>query len=272
MTIKNILAAYSSEDAHGSGVKHAIKLAQHHDAWLTGIMRHGRHALEQRFLAEIRDMIADQLREADAKRVQDVSDRFLQMVKEAGLQDRSEFVDLDPDNDGPLSDYARNFDLVVTGVHSHDIGEAHLSANPDLIALRSGRPVIVVPNDYESEGLAEHALVAWDGKRSSARALGDAMSILEEKPKVTITTVGTKPTADKELLMRNLKRHGIDATYRVDHRRGSIAQTILRVADEVSAELVVMGAFEHSKFAHTLMGGVSTGVIAQANVPVFLSH
>lgn len=272
MTIKNILAAYSSEDAHGSGIKHAIKLAHHHDAWLTGVMRHGRHSLEKRYLAEIRDMLMEQLREADAKRIADVSSRFNSMMKEAGLQERSEFVDIDPEVEGALSDYARNFDLIVTGAHSDDVGETHLSANPDLIALRSGRPVIVVPNDYESEGLAEHALVAWDGKRSSARALGDAMSILEEKPKVTIVTVGSKATADKELLMRNLTRHGIDATYRVEQRHGSIAQTILHVAEEVSAKLLVMGAFEHSRFAHTLMGGVTTDVIKQATVPVFLSH
>ena len=160
----------------------------------------------------------------------------------------------------------------MTGVHSADVGESHLSANPDMIALRSGRPVIVVPNVYESDGLADHALVAWDGKRSSARALGDAMSIPKEKPKVTIVTIGNHETSDKDLLMRNLKRHGIDAEYRVKKRQGSIANTLLNVADEISAKLIVMGAFEHSKFTHTLVGGVTTDVIAQATVSVFMSH
>ena len=72
--------------------------------------------------------------------------------------------------------------------------------------------------------------------------------------------------------MRNLKRHGIDAEYRVKKRQGSIANTLLNVADEISAKLIVMGAFEHSKFTHTLVGGVTTDVIAQATVSVFMSH
>ena len=57
-------------------------------------MRRGRNTLEQRYLAEIRDLIVEQLREADAARIAEVSMRFTEMVQKAGLQDRSEFVEL----------------------------------------------------------------------------------------------------------------------------------------------------------------------------------
>ena len=126
--------------------------------------------IERRFAAQIPQDLIDQLRVADNALIASVAERFARVTEEAGLAGRAEFVDLDPETDGPISEYARNFDLVVTCVHSDDLREAHMSANPDLIALRSGRPVVVVPNDYEAEGLADRALVAWDGKRSSACA------------------------------------------------------------------------------------------------------
>ncbi len=172
----------------------------------------------------------------------------------------------------PLSEFARSFDLIVTGVHSHAENEEHLSANPDLIALRSGRPVLVIPDGYSSDNLAEHALVAWDGKRSSARAIGDAMPTLEEKAKVTVLTVGSNKAPGTDTLLRNLGRHGIDAGFLLKPRQGSIASTILSAADEISAKLVVMGAFEHSKFSHDVFGGVTTDVIQKSDIPVLLSH
>ena len=64
----------------------------------------------------------------------------------------------------------------------------------------------------------------------------------------------------------------MNVNYMVRRREGSVGATVLSVADEISAKLVVMGAFEHSKFAHTVMGGVTTDVMRTAQVPVFLSH
>ena len=272
MSIRSILCAYSGEAADDGGLQQALKLAENHDAWLTGVLRRGRPVLERRFAAQLPDTLIDQLQRADEELVNEVSMRFTEMARSAGREDRSEFIDFPPESGGSISEFARNFDLVVTGAQSEDYWNEHTSANPDLIALRSGRPVLVVPNDYEADGLIDHALVAWDGKRSAARALGDAMSILEPESRVTVLTVGNEPVKDKAYLLRNLERHGISATYRVRHRQGSIAETVLKVAAEVSAKLLVMGAFEHSKFAHTILGGVTTDVMRTADIPVFLSH
>lgn len=272
MSIKNILCAYSGEAAHGSGLDHAIKLAKHHDAWLTGVVRHGRPMLERRFAAHVPDSLIQQLHEAGDTHVRELSQRFAEQTSAAGLQDRVDFVELDIASDVTITEIARNFDLIVTGPHSQDMSDEHLSANPDLIALRSGRPVLVIPNDYDAPGLAEHALVAWDGKRASARALGDAMQILENKAKVTVLSVGSKPVHDSDMLIRNLERHDIDVEYLVRPRSGSVAKTILGVAEEVGAKLLVMGAFEHSVFSHNLIGGVTTDVMQHSPIPAFLSH
>ena len=146
---------------------------------------------------------------------------------------------------------------------------------PDLIALRSGRPVLIVPESYAAPALSDHVLVAWDGKRAAARALGDAMDIIEGKRQVTILTVGTDtpdPVADDGIL-RYLARHGITANRLHRSAQGrNIASVIEDVADEAGAKLIVMGAYEHSKFSQDVFGGVTHDVLKTARVPVFMSH
>jgi len=272
MSIKSILSAYSGEASKGSGLRHALRLAKHHDAWLTGVVRHQQSNLERTLLGSVPKSLLKTFFEAEQSRFEEIAERFWSITTDAGFKERSDFVNLNTEKGTLLSDFARPFDLIVTGVLSQYENEAHISVNPDLIALRSGRPVLVVPDEYSAEGLAEHAIVAWDGKRSSARAIGDAMSGLEDKAKVTLLTVGVKPAPGTEYLLRNLERHGIDAHVVLKQRQRSIADTILSTAQQVSAKLVVMGAYEHSKFSDDVFGGVTTDVIRKTDVPVFLSH
>ncbi|UYV38041.1 universal stress protein [Rhodobacteraceae bacterium D3-12] len=272
MTIKSILSAYSGDASKGSGLRYALRLAKHHNAWVTGVLRHSQSDLERTLRGSVPKSFLKTFFDAQSQRQAEIAERFRTITAEAGFEDRSDFVDLNAGDGTTLSEFARAFDLVVTGAHSHLETEAHLSANPDLIALRSGRPVLVIPDGYEAEGLAEHALVAWDGKRSSARAIGDAMVGLEKKAQVTLLTVGSQQAPGTDYLLRNLGRHGINAQSVVYPRKGSIAETLLSAAQDLSAKLVVMGAFEHSKFSHDVFGGVTTDVIRDAKVPVFLSH
>lgn len=271
MQIKSILCAFSGEDARGAGLRHAVALAHHHGAHLTGVLRHGRSMLEDRYAAHVPQGLLGQLRAADAAHIKEIASRFEAAAEAGGLSGASEFVELDPVRDGPLSAFAHTFDLIVTSVHSDAANEAHLAAHPDMLALKSGRPLLVVPDGYEASGLADRALVAWDGKRSAARALGDAMRILAEKSHVTLLSVGGTPHGTDRMLV-NMKRHGITADARTIARHGSIAATILSEAQADWAKLIVMGAFEHSKFAHDLFGGVTTDVMAKTTVPVFMAH
>lgn len=271
MTVKSILCAYSGDDAQGSGLQHAVRLALHHKAHLTGVLRHGTSFVADRYKAHMPEALLSHIADADAKLIAEIRQRFEGATATAGLLEQSEFVELDPAQDGPLSEFAHGFDLIVTGVHSEAATEAHLSANPDVLALKSGRPVLVVPDQYDADGLADRALVAWDGRRAATRAIGDAMSILAEKSHVTLLSVGSTPRGTDRMIA-NMQRHGITVDARTVERSGSIAATILAGAQSDGAKLIVTGAFEHSKFAHDLFGGVTTDIIAHAAIPVFMAH
>lgn len=272
MTVKSTLCAYSGEANKRSGLHRAIQLARHHGAWLTGVMPHGRPYLETHFASQVSDSILKTLEQIDTAHIDEVRHRFETETAAAGLGDRAEFVALDTRHGDSVEAFARGFDLVVCGVHTDVTSTAHLAAHPDLIALRSGRPVVVVPDGFEAPALADHAVVAWDGKRSAARALGDAIPALEEKARVTVLTVGSDPVPGVERILQNLDRHGIAAELANRPRHRSVANTILEATAELGAELIVMGAFEHSKFTHDVIGGVTTDVIRDSKVPVFMSH
>ncbi|WP_028880410.1 universal stress protein [Terasakiella pusilla] len=273
MSVKNILSVYPGLAGKQSALKHAIKIAKLHGAWLTGVISHqGQSLAEGRFGGRLPPSILEELQELDKKHLGEVKVEFERMMAENDLSERGEFMDLDQHEVSNLSSFARAFDLVVMSPHSSEPGESHISAHPDRVALEGGRPVLIVPNGYEATGLADHALIAWDGKRAAARALGDAMHYLETKPKVTILCVGKKATPGIDQLLKSLDRHGVETNLLIKSPERSIGQTILTTLDEVGAKLLVMGAYEHSKFSQDLFGGVTHDVMQHCPVPLFLSH
>ncbi|MBM9595399.1 universal stress protein [Rhodobacteraceae bacterium MCCB 386] len=161
------------------------------------------------------------------------------------------------------------------GARAAEVGREHFAARPDVVALRSGRPLILVPHEWSAPHLNDHALVAWDGKRAAARALGDAMHILETKSRITVLTIGDHEPREKpgDDVIRLLERHGLEAERLIRPAgRDGIARTILDSCREVGAGLLVMGAYEHSKFSEDLLGGVTNDIFREADVPVLMSH
>ncbi|WP_319529776.1 universal stress protein [uncultured Cohaesibacter sp.] len=276
MTIKNILCAYSGEQDKGSVLDYAMMLAHRNDAWLTGILRHGFSKMERRIVTIVADEIHKAVQEAEFKQIKGIIARFHETVRAGGLGDRSDFIDLEPDMLMTLSEIARTYDLVVTGTHPDDETYEFLAAYPDRIALQSGRPVIVVPDGHVAKGWVDRVVIAWDGNRTVARAVGDILPLLDPHSKVTLLTVGSSHTVDRYPgggIMKLFERHGIEAQH--IHDRGfekSVAISILDCAMELEADLIVMGAFEHSKFAQDIFGGVTTEMIRETKIPVFMSH
>lgn len=274
MSIKNILIAHTGSAAFSSSLKYAVKIAVRHEAWLTALYGNTSSYFDQ--VLELTDDLTKKLRAVREARISDAQEIFDAEVATAGMSDRSRF--LQPEDVGTLSpsEVARHYDFVVTGFHPSRPADEFRAVSPDIIALQSGRPVLVVPEGYETPSLADHAIVAWDGKRAAARALNDAMSVLEEKPrKVSVVTVGNllRDMPEAVSISTHLQRHGIEAEFiRISEPSRGIARSIKKTADDIGAKLIVMGAYEHSKFSQDIFGGVTHEVVRSASVPVFMSH
>ncbi|SFQ01153.1 universal stress protein [Tranquillimonas alkanivorans] len=274
MSIKNILVAHTGSAAFPSSLRHAVQIAVRHDAWLTALYGNTSSYFDQ--VLELTGDMKKKLSSVRKARIEDSRRLFEAEVEAAGMSDRSRF--LEPEDVGNLSpsEVGRHFDFVVTGFHPNRPADEFRAVSPDIIALQSGRPVLVVPDGYTATSRADHALVAWDGKRAAARALNDSMFILEEKPrKVSLVTVGNllhdSPQAIS--IKSHLERHGIEAEHiSLPEVRRGIAGSIQKTANEIGAKLIVMGAYEHSKFSQDIFGGVTHEVVRSTSVPVFMSH
>lgn len=139
----------------------------------------------------------------------------------------------------------------------------------------SGRPVITIPPNWERGARFQNVLVAWDGGARAARAVGDAMPFLIRAEQVEILCVS--PDASKSVdgadLATHLARHCRRVTVTdLQKEHGDVARTLHSHAAMVKADLLVMGAYAHSKLLQMVLGGVTSHMLAEAELPVLLSY
>ncbi|WP_336491782.1 universal stress protein [Methylobacterium nigriterrae] len=172
-----------------------------------------------------------------------------------------------------LSARTRLHDLIVL-----DAEPLAVAPDRDLmegVLFRSGRPVIVVPAGHNAFS-ARRLIVAWDGSAQAARAANDAMPFLRAAEAVEIVCVG-----DAEKLLSSvpgvefaphLARHGVEVTVKDRPLEVDVAETLRREAALFRADMIVMGAYRHSRVREWFLGGVTQSLLARSPVPLFLAH
>ena len=189
---------------------------------------------------------------------------------------------------GPLNGVGRNrserarlsrtFDLLITGQFEGAIRVGGRSVQPEELLLRAGKPVLMIPKNYNVRPFREEAVVAWDGSRYAARALTDAMHILETKRSIDVVTVNSGREgavlgwAGSHDVISHLHRHGIDARHIELETRGRLGRAILEHCEAHDPDMLVMGAFGRGKLGAMLFGGVSQYILEHQSIPVLMSH
>lgn len=172
---------------------------------------------------------------------------------------------------------------LVSGARYHDLSlvalcadDRSMEATAEALIFGSGRPTLLVPQDAPPSRY-QHVLVAWDGSRVATRAVADAREFLRLAKTVTIVSVTDEKALSEEGPGRNLaghlRRHGIEATVSElrSHAR-QIGSVLQDHALEIGADMMVMGAFGHSRMRDFVMGGATKGILQDLRLPVLLSH
>lgn len=143
------------------------------------------------------------------------------------------------------------------------------------LLMHSGRPLVVVPRNCQVFH-CRRAVVAWDGSAKAARATNDALPLLRHAEAVTVVSV----TGEKHLpgeavgadLAVHLNRHGVSAVAEsLTALDGDVARTLRDAASQQKADLIVMGAFVHSRLLELTLGGVTQSLLKKCDVPLFMS-
>ncbi len=275
MALKSILVHVTNSEEAKARVESALALAIEHDAHLTG--------LTVRSIVNIPGYAASTIPESvfqEIKARQDAAEVAAQKLFEeaaarAGWSDRCGWMVGEGRTSDVVGLHARYADLTIVGQQPLPGPDETEDSFADTLVMRSGRPVLVCPYIGVKRAIGKHIVVAWNASREAARAVGDAMPLLEKSEKVDVMSVepegiGDLPGAD---IAHHLARHDINAdAKRSVANRIDAGDVLLNYVADSGADLVVMGAYGHSRLREMVLGGVTRHMLEHMTVPVLMSH
>ena len=284
MGFKDILVTLAGATASESGIGLAVELARSQSAHLVGLFiiepldLSVYSAPGTGFMAvDVIQEIEEQHRKTAQAAASKIEATFRAACSRAGISHEWRLAEGGPSEVGVL--HAHYADIAITAQIDPDNsppgGWARL---PEQLGLASGRPVLIVPYAGRFDTVGRRVLVAWNRTRESARALNDALPLLERASQVTVLSVNPRrgedanelPGADIAL---HLARHGVKAeaasTVADDIDVGNV---LLSRAADLGADLMVMGCYGHSRMRELILGGATREVLRHMTVPVLMSH
>ena len=188
---------------------------------------------------------------------------------------------LEPIEDLSLRDFARQAlyaDLIVLGQREKD--DENMRGIPydfvESVLSDSGKPALVVPYIGAQSRLGRVIMVAWKETRETARAVAASMALLEQAERVHIATWCDENSVERRRvseLASYLHQHGVEAVlHHYGHEPGNIGEYMLSTASDLNADMLVMGAYGHSRAREWVLGGATRTILQSMTVPVLMSH
>ncbi|MCJ9701105.1 MULTISPECIES: universal stress protein [unclassified Bradyrhizobium] len=175
-----------------------------------------------------------------------------------------------------LAEHARFSDLALIPVKPHD---SRTESIVETFLFESGRPLLLCPEHLADELRPEfeNVMIAWDHSARAARAVGDALPVLQAAASVRVVTVADDKTEaivqSGTALVDHLREHGVHASFETAKGSGSsIGKVLGSWANSHGVDAIVMGAYHHSRLNEIVWGGVTKTVIGQPPCWVMISH
>ena len=278
MTYKDMLVHVDSSSASAERLDVATRLARIFDAHLVGLYVAALAPIHQYAEADF----GPDLVEAHDKYMREAADEaertFRSRIEAASL--KSEWRRMEGNLPELVLLNSRYVDLVVLGQRDPERLDPGTSPElPEYVILDVGRPVLVVPRAGKFPTVGERVLVAWTPSRGAVRAVNDALPILQKAKQVRVMAVnpeiglgghGEVPGADIAL---HLARHGVKAeASQIVTADKKFGISLLNEAEKFGADLIVCGAFGHSRFRELVLGGVTRRLLSDTKIPVLFSR
>ncbi|TQS71645.1 universal stress protein [Rhodobacteraceae bacterium] len=173
---------------------------------------------------------------------------------------------------------ARFADLVIMGQPYGEGRQQDVEAVIEASMFEGNAPVMIVPDDFNGKLSGRRVVVAWNQSIEALEAVRDALPLLKAAERVDITVIdppahGPERSDPGGALCQMLVRHGVQADVTV------LAKTLPRISDiinrhvrDTNADMIVMGAYGHSRFREAILGGATRHMLEMAEVPVIMSH
>ena len=271
MKISNVMVSLDLGAAAADRVQLAAGIAERFEATLTGVA-----ALQIPGPIVVNDVReADRIYEIDYRRANEhLAEAKAVFEREADRGVRTSWRAALAEPTAYLVEQARAADLVVVGRHGPADGDPGLmGVSAGGLLMEVGRPVLVVPPGIEHLS-AKRVVVAWKDTREARRAVHDALPFLSRADGVRIVVVG--PGAHQEGaedVAAYLSGHCVSVTTHLLPKPAvGASEEILRFAQREHADLVVMGAYGHSRLREWILGGATRDILQTMSVCCLMSH
>jgi nucleotide-binding universal stress UspA family protein len=275
--IKDIVVNLTIGVERDAAANYAVSLASIFKAHLVGVAFVYDPKVSVNLIVGIPAELIDAQRAATKHLANEAVARFKELGKQAGVMTESQMIDVAPGHVGDtFGRLARSFDLSVIRQAEPNKAEQEVPIIEGAL-FESGRPVIVVPYVQMQGAKFNRVMVGWDGSQTAARAIGDAMPVLERAKMIEIFTVVAGPTKNTELpgidIGQHLSRHGLKVEVKRIPAEGiNVPEAILSHAADISADFMVMGGYGHSRLREYVLGGATRGILASMTLPTLMSN
>ncbi|MBN8955157.1 MAG: universal stress protein [Rhizobiales bacterium] len=273
--INDILVHLSAGSPNDVARDYAISIAKSFDAHLSGVVLTPEFptwaATEGADTKTIEQWRAEQRDEAD-KAIR----TFDEMARLRDTHSDSRIISSrHGDSARIFGEIARNYDLSVVAQTQDEI-DLYNDLVIEAALFNSGRPVLVVPFIQTADMKLDRVMACWDGSQHAARAIGTAMPFLERARKVEVVTI-QDADRPKELcgikMAEHLSRHHINVELKpIVTPNSEVADVILNEVADAGIDLVVMGAYGHSRFREFVLGGVTRSMLKAMTAPALMAH
>lgn len=276
MTYKTILAHVDNGKRWPARVEVAVELAARVQAHLVGLHAITPLSTQAYRTVEAGPMVIEGQKQLALEQAKRAETMFRRMVEEGALGDAEWRMSSD-DALAAVALHSRYADLVVIGQPDLQDDSGVEPAFAHRLVLMAGRPVLFVPYIGPSGTLGKRVLLAWNATREATRAATDALPFLQAADEVWVVMVKPSSASHGELpgadVGAYLARHGVRV--KVEAIEGAEVdagnQLLSRAADR-SSDLIVMGAYAHSRFSEMVLGGATRTMLESMTVPVLMSH
>jgi nucleotide-binding universal stress UspA family protein len=274
--IKDILVNLGANSERDPARDYAISVARTFEAHLTGLA----FAYEPVIPGTIFDggvvSVIAACRADNRKAAQAAKEKFESAVKGAGVLGDAHIVEAGmADAATVFGNTARHYDLSVVGQVRPD------SELPEEVIIHgalfgSGRPVLVVPYIQETSLKLDRVMVCWDGSRNAARAIADAMPVLERAGVIDVVTIEPRERRNELAgaeIAQHLARHSLKVELKpLVAPDTDVPNTILSYAADSGTDFIVMGGYGHSRLREFILGGATRGMLESMTVPTLMAH
>jgi nucleotide-binding universal stress UspA family protein len=273
MMIKDVILNLEPSKSRDSVRDYAITIAKTLDAHLAGVAFADGANIPVFIAPEFPPAVIADILAKNKEAAISAIERFEAAIKGSLLSVEHRLIE----TPASFSEMARRYDLSVVMQSDYENG-VNNDALIEATLFESGRPVIIVPYT-QKEGLKLDRIVCcWDGSRAAARAINDALPLLQKARAVELFIVANEKTGNEREIRgveigSHLARHGIKIEVEIMPAADiDVANVILSHVADCSANMIVMGGYGHSRFREFILGGATRGVLTTMTVPVFISH